>query len=351
MSIPPTIATIADKAGVAKSTVSLALRNSPKVKEGKRLIVQRIARELGYRPNPLVTAQMARIRQTKKLKSITSIAFFSTLIDEIQHKRLRWTIMGQFYKGAKDRAEELGFNFELCEFDRAYYSDERIQQILNSRKIDGLVLAPLKLSSSKINLDWSQFAMSAIGYYTAFGNINRVFYDNFNCMRRVMRLLEDRGYKRIGFVTNTETEARAGHFWSGSFLDYQSRNISCENHVPLLRQDTQESQYTEAHFERVHSWYLEQKPDAIISFLDNTLRFLESKGYESYKDFGYIALTWTKEMGNTSGYYQSLEKVGAAAVDMVAERIYRNERGVPNYPTTTLLTGEFIEGRTLRPSQ
>lgn len=346
----PTIASIAKKAGVAKSTVSLALRNSPKVVEETRLEIQRISREMGYKPNPMVTAQMTHIRQNKSRKSIVSIGFLSTWIDEIQHKRIRWSIIGRFFDGAKARAEELGFHFELFEFDRTKFSDERIQQILSNRNIDGLVLSPLMLPDSTLTLDWSKFALSAIGYYSAFGKIHRVFYDNFDCMQRVMKLLEERGYKRIGFVTNQVTEDKAGCFWSGAFLEYQSRLIDEEDQIPLLRQMKQESQFTDEDYERIHRWYVENKPDVIISFLDKTLHYLESVGYESCKDFGYIALSWTKEMGDTSGYYQSLENIGATAVDIVAERLYRNGRGAPVHSSTTLLTGEFVEGKTLRPA-
>lgn len=167
-------------------------------------------------------------------------------------------------------------------------------------------------------------------------------------MQRVMTLLENRGYKRIGFITNQETESKAGHFWSGAFLEYQSRLIPESNHIPLLRQDSQESRFSDEDYQRIRDWYETHRPDVIISFLDNSLKYLESIGYASPQDFGYVALSWTNEMGDTSGYYQSLENVGGAAVDLVAERLYRNERGQPSHPSTTLLTGEFVEGRTLR---
>ena len=54
-------------------------------------------------------------------------------------------------------------------------------------------------------------------------------------------------------------------------------------------------------------------------------------------------------MGNIAGYCQDLEKVGAVAVDIVIDRLFQNKRGVPAHPFSTLLIGEFREGRTLRP--
>ena len=347
---PPTITALAEAAGVAKSTVSLALRDSPKVVEATRLRIKNLALELGYRPNPLVSAQMSHIRHTRKRQTATTIGFLSTWFDEARGERQRWSIMGRYFDGAKRRAEELGIGLELFDFDRVRYTDARIQQILYSRNIDGLVLAPLKNAQSAFSLNWDQFALAAIGYYNAYGNIHRVFHDNFSCMQSVLKLLIQRGYRRIGFVTNGETEARSGHLWSGGFLEFQSRCIAERNRVPLLRQQNPESLFETEDYERIHDWYLAHKPDVIISFLDNTLAFLISRGYQPNRDFGYVALSWSNEMDGCAGYRQNLETVGATAVEMVAESLYSNERGLPSRPNTVLLTGEFVEGNTLRPS-
>ena len=48
---PATIRTVAERAGVSKSLVSLVLRGSPNVSEAKRRAVQDAISELGYRPN------------------------------------------------------------------------------------------------------------------------------------------------------------------------------------------------------------------------------------------------------------------------------------------------------------
>ena len=47
----PTLETVAARAGVSKSLVSLVLRNSPKVSSASREAVMRAVAELGYRPN------------------------------------------------------------------------------------------------------------------------------------------------------------------------------------------------------------------------------------------------------------------------------------------------------------
>ena len=86
----------------------------------------------------------------------------------------------------------------------------------------------------------------------------------------------------------------------------------------------------------------------MISFLDRTLHCFQSRGYTVPEDFGYMALTWTKDMGNYSGYNQSFEDIGATAVDVVADGLNRNDRGMPRNYSTTLWEGQFIEGKTLK---
>lgn len=53
---------IAEAAGVNSSTVSRALKGSPKVSTRKREEILRIAEEMGYRPDPMVRALMAQRR-------------------------------------------------------------------------------------------------------------------------------------------------------------------------------------------------------------------------------------------------------------------------------------------------
>ena len=61
---PPTIRTVAARAGVSKSLVSLVLQNSPRVSDEKRQAVLRAVTELGYRPDPVARSLAERRTRT-----------------------------------------------------------------------------------------------------------------------------------------------------------------------------------------------------------------------------------------------------------------------------------------------
>ena len=66
MDARPTLQDIAKRAGVGKATVSLALRNDPKISAATRERVRAIAEELKYRPDPALRIAGGRgsIRRT-----------------------------------------------------------------------------------------------------------------------------------------------------------------------------------------------------------------------------------------------------------------------------------------------
>lgn len=346
----PTFADIANAAGVCKATVSLALRNNKRIPTETRDRIKKIALDLGYRQNPLVTANMAQVRRSKQWKgSMPTIGLLTTFYDEQRaDKRVEWHIGSRFYEGCKRRASTLGFDFDFLEFDLNHYSSKRIQQVLLNRQITGLVLAPLRFSNTPLHLDWSQFAVASIGFSDPLGNIPSVFYDNFRCMQDILDFLSKRGYKRPGFITDSENEMRGGHLWNAGFLEYQNRLIDKYNRVPIMRVPKPELLFEKEDFESMHLWYRQHQPDVIITFRSKILDYFTSQGYHVPEDFGYMVLNWSSKTDGCSGYRQCHEEMAEVATSIVSERLYNNERGVLSKPRTTVLRGDFVDGFTIR---
>ncbi|NBU73416.1 MAG: LacI family transcriptional regulator, partial [Bacteroidetes bacterium] len=60
-----TIATIASELGLGKATVSLALRDDPRIRKQTRERVQQHADKRGYTTNPMVAHVMSQLRSAK----------------------------------------------------------------------------------------------------------------------------------------------------------------------------------------------------------------------------------------------------------------------------------------------
>src|SRR4051794_30241649 len=65
---------IAEAAGVCLMTVSLALRDSPKISASTRERIHGLARALGYRPDPELSRLMKHLRTSRTARGRTGLA-------------------------------------------------------------------------------------------------------------------------------------------------------------------------------------------------------------------------------------------------------------------------------------
>src|SRR5439155_9782372 len=128
----PSIEDIARAAGVANSTVSRAIRDSPLISADVRAHIQRLAREMGYTPNGI-----AQSLQTKRTNTIglvvTSIAdpFFADVA-----------------KGVEDGAQSAGFSVFLSASHNDPAREMAVIETFQRRRVDGIIVADSQISSN-----------------------------------------------------------------------------------------------------------------------------------------------------------------------------------------------------------
>lgn len=335
----PTMQQIADAAGVSRMAVSLALRNSPKISPQTTQRIREIANRLGYRPNPMVAALMTQLRHGREVKRPSIIAYVTAYPTEDGWKRPG--PFGAFREGARKRAEALGYTLEDWWLRRPGMTEQRFCDILDTRNIHGLVIAPLPPGGGELNLTWERFATATIGYSMIAPDLHRASNHQYGTISVALRELSRRGYRRIGLALSAETDRRVKHHWSAGMLVYQQQ-IPEVDRVPVLAADGPFGRHFAA-------WFSEHRPDVILSQERQVTRVLDTLGLRVPEDVGFAHLALDdREISQCAGMHQNSELVGAAAVDLVDAQLRRNERGVPSVPKTVLVPGRWISGPTVR---
>lgn len=181
----PTIHTVAARAGVSKSLVSLVLRGSPKVSPDRRAAVQRAIAELGYRPN--TAARDLRERRNRTV---------GALLNDMRHP---WFV--DLLDGLTDAFAEQGRQLLLNSgrLDRA--RDEAVPRTLADLGVDGLVLVGTQADSPALVEVAGLIPTVAVGWRDLdLPHVDTVGNDDLAGGALATRHLLDLGHRRIAHI-------------------------------------------------------------------------------------------------------------------------------------------------------
>ena len=318
---------IAKASGLAVATVSYALRRDPKIPPATVQRVEAVAEKMGYRPNPRVAALMAHIRRARPVSTGERIAFIWLA---------RPGAYARTYRGAKLRAEQLGYELEDFALLGRDLNPARLERILRTRRITGMVLSPLDTGASSFALEWdlSRFSPAIIGNAVCTPELHHAGHHHFGAMRLALQKLMERGRRRIGAVIEGEVNERARRAWSAAFLEHHPSRSSARRWLQAI---------DEVEPRGFGRWLGTMKPDAVITTRDMLPR-LSAAGIHLHKAVEEIVLlNWTPETPNLGGIDQCEEVIAAHAVDLVVGQLHHNECGAPEHVKMLLFPGKWVE--------
>ncbi len=337
----PSLQTIASALGCSRMTVSLALRNHPSISETTRRRVLSKAEELGYRPNPLVSALMTQVHRGRLHRQQITLAFISDLPKRAlaEHPYLR-----RIWDGATRAAESAGFRLDHFAYDDLEMSGPRLGQILMARGIPGCILAFSESPKKPLVLPWEELAVVKVGSALPTSPVNAVDNHHAAVVRIAMDHILARGYRRPGLVVCHRRETTAENNFVGAFYARcREAGIKLEN-APVLEQVT---------FERseLECWLRDQHPECILVQSTMVPRFLAELRIRVPDELGLAHINLADEdQTHISGVRQDYEGAGEAALEWVAGELARNARGLPTSPRQILVPPFWVEGKTLRPA-
>jgi DNA-binding LacI/PurR family transcriptional regulator len=326
-----TMATVARAAKVATSTVSKALREDPTIPVNRRREIQQIARRLGYRPNPMVAALMARLHSSRRRNDPHHIAWIDLWPDE--REAARTNDFKLMLLGANQRAAELGYQIEVHHVGRDGTSATRLHQILTSRSQWGLIIPPVPLQAMSYPLDIQGLTAVTIGTSLHEPVMHRVAANLYQGCHLACCKLREKGFHRIGLVLSPSMVERVEGRWLGAYLAEQLQWPVEERLAPLLLMDDEETKF--------HRWLEESKPDVILIAEPHIENWLAGRRKIKPRTAWLRMLEQTRR--NVMAIDTRPEKMGGAAVELVVGQIHRNERGSPEIPHTLMLDGVWFE--------
>ena len=347
-----TMADIARRAGVHVTTVSLALRNHPRLPLATRERIQALAAEMNYRPDPAIASLVAYRHSIAPKHAPQPIGYVTGW-----HTQWGWRereAHREFFEGAKARADQLGFELHHFWLRAPEMTDKRMCQILHTRGINGVIFASHSAGiSQQLDFDWDLFSVMQIDFLPAQPVLHRVSNDQRGIVQLAMRRIVERGYRRIGLVLPQWWDDGVHYAWSAGYLaDLQA--LPGLEPIPVLRYTW--PQPVSAGFagaepgvpqDVLGRWWQEHRPEVILSHAPFVLPQLAGLGLTIPGDVAFVDLLLVHEDGAHAGVRHNSTRVGELAVEILSGQLQHHVFGVPRLPTVTLVEGTWCDGASL----
>lgn len=331
---------VARKIGVSHVTVSLALRGNPRISTARRTEVERVARQLGYQPDPMLSS-LASYRQEKRPADIQATIAWLNQWKEPRDLR-RHHEFDAYWRGARDAAARMGYRLEEFVI-KPEVTPARLEQILDARNIRGILLPPHTAGLALPGFDWAKFSVVRLGTSVKQPRVHIVTSDQLNCAAMAFARMWARGYRRIGYIASYRHDLNTGGNFRAGFLSAQDEHVPLRRHLDPLHL----SEENRAEDMRVlKAWLQKVHPDSVITSSGNLAELLEGIGCQVPRDLG-VAATSLLDGHFTAGVDQNSIEIGRVAMTTLAALIHQNERGIPQYCRRILVEGRWVDGSSL----
>lgn len=336
-----TLRDIAKQLGVSHTTVSLALKGSPRVSEELRRKIQQFAQEVNYRPDPLLQQLASYKKTSKEVSSQSVIAWINDWEDPSRF--FKYSEFQSYYDGAIQMAAKLGFRIEVFNTNEQGISPGRLAKILISRGIRGVIVPPQPKRYHIPDKEWSGLAVLRIGFNNPSPRNHVVGPDQFEGGRQAALGMLAAGYTRIGYVGNHPNEARMRYNFSSGFQSGRDPNVNDSDRVPhLFFQDDS----LESGMEVYQRWLQENRVEAVLSGHRGVEEWTAALGLTFGKDLG-LAGTSLVDSILDSGIDQHPHEIGAVAIQFLAQLIAHYSFEIPEISQRLLISPTFVCGSSL----
>jgi LacI family transcriptional regulator len=335
----PTLRSLARALRLSHATVSAALSGSGRVKPATVKRVQEAAAAAGYRTNPLASAVMSEMRRScnstfRGVLAALDIAEKDRPISSVRYH-------ADIVRGAADRAAELGFKLETFVVGGDALPVHRLEMILKTRGIRGVVLLPAWYEPDVSYLDWSRLAGVYADYAIERPALHSVYPDHYRAMMMALQHLRTLGYQRPGLFMAPHQDERIQYRWQAAYLAFQANANGIHDVVPTLKIAGLDS----GEFTR---WFRQHSPDVVLGHRTEAIEWMEAAGASVPATHGFVCLNVLMKHRPCAGMDLQPHLVGSLALEQLVAQLHRNEFGLPAVPSATTIAPRWSDGPTVR---
>ena len=193
--VPMTMKDIARELGISVSTVSRALKDSPRISAERRAMIQQYAREHNFTPN--VLAESLRHSKVQPIKMI------GVIIPEFTH-----FYFSSVLAGIEEEASARGYLIIVALSGESYEREVRICQSFCEKKVCGIIVSQAKDTHRYDHFERLMEAGVPLVFYDRICtgvNASRVVVDDYMGAFNAVTHLIETGCKRIAFYGSAPT--------------------------------------------------------------------------------------------------------------------------------------------------
>lgn len=187
--VPMTMKDIARELGISVSTVSRALKDSPRISAERRAMIQQYAREHNFTPN--VLAESLRYSRIQPMKVV------GVIVPELTH-----FFFSSVLAGIEEEASARGYRIMVAQSDEQYEREVRICQSFCENKVCGIIVSQAKDTRQYDHFQRLMDAGVPLVFYDRICtgvNASRVVVDDYMGAFNAVTYLVETGCNRIAF--------------------------------------------------------------------------------------------------------------------------------------------------------
>lgn len=336
----PTLRTLAKTLGLSRTTISDALRGSPRVNPQTAERVRAAAKAAGYESNPLTGTVMSLLRRSRSQKFRGVLAAVEIVDGPQPEHAVRYN--EQVLSGVSERAGALGFKVERFEISPQGLKINRLNTILHTRGINAMVILPSSVKPDLTGINWQQCTAVYVDYLIDHPALHCVCSDHYRSMIALLEELHARGFRRPGLFMEIHHDERLHFRWEGAFFALQ-KYLPKITAIPPLRLETMSRT-------AFQTWFKKNDPDVVIGHLAEAADWMRECGAKIPDSHSFVCLNSLRTKGSCAALDLQASHLGARAAELVIGQLLHNEFGIPAEPSLTTIVAKLVEGPTLRPA-